>query len=425
MNYLTIKKFAAESGYSEGAVRTKIARGVWLEGEVWVRASDGRSLISVEGFESWVDFYLEGKRERTRIKLEPTPFNLKRAANHRASILQSIENGSFDPLVTLPKSSLAKRMPRLRSEITVGEYLQGWLDRETPHIKASTFQGYLKILNRHLLSAFGKLPLVELSPKHVREYLQTQSSSAKTQRNIVSTLRIALNQAVEDEILDRNPLLDFRIRARKAPVSANEKIDPFDHKERELILDALNGQAKNLIQFAFWTGMRTSELIALNWWDLDLAKGTIRVNKALTQASNVPEEPKTRAGDREVKLLAGALEAIEAQRQYTLLKGEELFQNPRTLERWTGDAPIRKTLWVPALMRAGVRYRNPYQTRHTFALMSLTAGENVMWVSAQMGHKDWGFTARTYARFIDSDHASAGSKLEDLRRGRTVKEGVS
>jgi hypothetical protein len=39
----------------------------------------------------------------------------------------------------------------------------------------------------------------------------------------------------------------------------------------------------------------------------------------------------------------------------------------------------------------------------SLASMCLTTGENVMWVSAQMGHKDWGFTARTYAKFIDSD----------------------
>jgi integrase len=368
-----------------------------------------------------IDFYFEGRRERTRIKLKPTPLNLKRAANHRASILQSIEIGTFDPRVTLPKSSLAKRMPLLKSELTVGDYLESWLDQEEPHIKASTFKGYLKILNHHLIPAFGKIPILELSPKHVREYLQAQTSSAKTQRNIVSPLRIALNQAVEDEILERNPIQDFRVRARKAPVSAIETIDPFDHKERELILGALNGQAQNLIKFAFWTGMRTSELIALNWSDIDQVEGTVRVNKALTQASVEPEEPKTRAGNRDVKLLSGTLEAIEAQRQHTYFRGEELFQNPRTLERWVGDAPIRKTLWVPALRRAGVRYRNPYQTRHTFASMCLTAGENVMWVSAQMGLKDWGFTARTYAKFIDSDQASAGSKLEALQKDQSLK----
>ena len=167
--------------------------------------------------------------------------------------------------------------------------------------------------------------------------------------------------------------------------------------------------------------MRTSELIALNWSDIDQVEGTVRVNKALTQASVEPEEPKTRAGNRDVKLLSGALEAIETQRQHTYFRGEELFQNPRTLERWVGDALIRKTLWVPALRHAGVHYRNPNQTRHTFASICLTAGENVMWVSVQMGHKDWGFTARTYAKFIDSDQSSAGSKLETLQRVLSLK----
>ena len=127
-----------------------------------------------------IDFYYKGKRERVRFKLEPTPLNLKKAARHRASILQSIENGTFDPRVTLPKSSLAKQMPRLKTELTVREYLENWLEQEEPHIKTSTFQGYLKILKHHLIPAFGKTPLVELSPKHVREYLQSQTSSAKT-----------------------------------------------------------------------------------------------------------------------------------------------------------------------------------------------------------------------------------------------------
>lgn len=72
------------------------------------------------------------------------------------------------------------------------------------------------------------------------------------------------------------------------------------------------------------------------------SKETVRINKALTQASAEPEEPKTRAGNRNVKLLSHAIEAIEARRQHTYFRGEELFQNPRTLERWIGDAPISK-----------------------------------------------------------------------------------
>lgn len=54
MRYLTIMKFAAESGYTEDAVRNKIKNGVWLEQVVWLKAPDGRILIDVKGYMAWV-----------------------------------------------------------------------------------------------------------------------------------------------------------------------------------------------------------------------------------------------------------------------------------------------------------------------------------------------------------------------------------
>lgn len=53
--YKTIKKFADESGYTPDAINTKIKRGVWPEGLVWVKAPDGRNLINTEGYELWVE----------------------------------------------------------------------------------------------------------------------------------------------------------------------------------------------------------------------------------------------------------------------------------------------------------------------------------------------------------------------------------
>ena len=98
--------------------------------------------------------------------------------------------------------------------------------------------------------------------------------------------------------------------------------------------------------------------------------------------------PKTYADRRAVKLLRPALEALKAQKEHTFLANREIFQNLRTLERWTGDHSIRKTMWMPAIKKAGVRYRRPYQTRHTYASMMLSAGEPPMSVAKQMGHTD-------------------------------------
>lgn len=55
VRFVTIKKFSAETGYTEGAVRNKISTGVWLQDQVWIKAPDGRVLIDLEHYELWVE----------------------------------------------------------------------------------------------------------------------------------------------------------------------------------------------------------------------------------------------------------------------------------------------------------------------------------------------------------------------------------
>lgn len=55
MKHVTIRKFSEETGYTEHATRSKIKRGDWTEGDLWIRAPDGRILMSLEGYEQWVN----------------------------------------------------------------------------------------------------------------------------------------------------------------------------------------------------------------------------------------------------------------------------------------------------------------------------------------------------------------------------------
>jgi hypothetical protein len=55
LRYVTISKFATESGYTEDAIRSKIRDGIWRESQEWRRAPDGRILIDVDGYHRWVE----------------------------------------------------------------------------------------------------------------------------------------------------------------------------------------------------------------------------------------------------------------------------------------------------------------------------------------------------------------------------------
>jgi len=357
-----------------------------------------------------IDFYYRGVRCREIIKLKPNPKNLSYAAKRKAKIEVEIAHGTFDYAKEFPNSRRAKLFAKKSGDvITVGEYLTQWLDSIKESVKASTFHDYTKIVNNRLIPAFGDKTLAELEIRHVKDWLKTCNGTLKTLNNLISPLRTVLKDAVYDGHIDKNILYGWRINPRDAKKKSSHQVDPFTPEEQQRILNVLEGQSRNLVQFAFWTGLRTSELVALNWDDVDFEAGYVHVNKALTQAADAPEAPKTAAGDRKVKLLEPALQALKAQQCYTRLKNREVFQNPRTNERWKGDQAIRRTLWIPALKKAGVKYRNPYQTRHTYASMMLSAGENIMWVSQQMGHKDSIITAKTYARFLERDDDDAGS----------------
>ncbi|WP_434456550.1 Arm DNA-binding domain-containing protein [Stutzerimonas urumqiensis] len=355
----------------------------------------------------------EGAQCRERLPLEPTPANLKRAEKHKAAIELAIYNGTFDYAATFPKSKRAAKLGYQTGQVPLSEYLPKWLERKEAHLKASTLDGYRKIINGVLIPKLGNAALVRLNRKAVRDALSMIDASNKRLANIQSCLRSALSDAVDDELIDANPLAGWTYSVKEKPKTEDE-IDPFTKEEQRAILEAATGQYRNLLQFAFWTGLRTSELVALEWGDIDWIRGEVRISRGLTMAAKEAELPKTASGIRDVKLLPPAIEALREQKAHTQLAGGVIFHDPRYGKPFLGDQAIRKSFWIPTLRKAGVRYRNPYQTRHTYASMMLSAGEHPMWVAKQMGHSDWSMIARVYGRWIPNEHDTSGSKAVEL-----------
>ncbi len=359
-----------------------------------------------------ISFYYKGARCRERLKLKPTKANLRYAENLKGEIENAIAKGTFDYAETFPNSTKAKIFAKVAGAvISVEDALKTWLKGIEPQIERSTYIDYRNTVNNHLIPTFGELKLSELNRAHIKDWAAGKDASRKRIANILSPLRQMLADAVDAEQIGKNPLHGWTYKKRE-PVKVRDDIDPFTLEEQTAIITKLPDQAANLIQFAFWTGLRTSELIALEWGDIDWVRGVAWVRRAKVRGELKP--PKTEAGIREVKLLPPAVMALNTQKSHTFMTGQEVFHNPRTNSPWEGDGAIRKTAWVYALKKAGVRYRRPYQTRHTYASMMLTAGENPVWVATQMGHRDWSMIIRVYGRWIPEADPNAGSKAAAL-----------
>jgi integrase len=379
-----------------------------------------------------ISFQYNGKRCRERIPLPPTTANLKRAEQHRANILYEISRGTFDYAQVFPKSNRALEHAKVPGDVLLaGKYLEEWFERKAPKLAASTHREWNGIVTKMLIPKFKETAISALTRRDIKKWLEDldlerkKPLSNKRLANIQTVFRVALNDAVEDELLESNVLAGYtysRELPRQFSEHDDDQVDPFSIDEQAAILEALSPQISNLIKFAIWSGLRTSELVALNWSDIDWRKGFVRVRKALTFAAKGKfEATKTKAGRRDVKLLAPALEALNAQKPFTYLLDGAVFHNPHTNARWTGDMPIWG-MWQSAIRRAKVRYRKPYNTRHTYASMMLSAGEHPMWVAKQMGHADTAMIMRVYGQWMPDADASAGAKAVSIFAPETKTE---
>lgn len=350
--------------------------------------------ITIRGNSAQIAFTYQGVRCRESIPIPPTKTAQKELALKLQSIKYEIKIGTFDYNRHFPYSKKAKEFRKNRPDLyTIKEALISWLQRNQAKLQLSTLQDYNSAIYHHLIPTFGNLTISDLTASKVKEWLSELSCSNKRKGNILIPLRQTFEELYHDEIIDKNPLT----RVKNLPNKTREP-EPFTQEEIAKILNELKGQAKNLIQFAFYSGLRTSELIALRWQDVDLKHNRIFVRAAYVRGQL--KDTKTKSGKREVTLQPQAREALLNQHAFTEKQNETVFHDPYTNQPWTNDQPIRKKIWIPTLKKANIKYRNPYQTRHTFASMMLSRGKHYMWVASQMGHKDWGMIIKVYGRWI-------------------------
>jgi integrase len=355
-----------------------------------------------------ISFYYRGVRCFETLKIDVTAANLKYASRLRGEILNAIERGSFSYADYFPNSKRAQIFGHSPTKVTIKQLLDEFLEDASQTKETSTYRGYEKVCNAHLLPQFGNMMIQDLQPTILRQWIRSLNCTSKTVSNILIPLRAVIDQALVDQHIKENPLNSIIIDKllKKETKKSDYKPDPFSIDEINKILDFAEGQVRNLFQFAFFTGLRVSELIGLRWEDVSWENQLIRVEETIVAKES--KGPKTEAGVRDVLILPPALEALEKQKAYTFAHKGRVFFNPQTNKAWETSQQIRRTQWMHILKKAGIRYRNTYQTRHTYASMMLSQGENLMWVSKQLGHVDVEMVIKTYGRWIPDPSSVSG-----------------
>jgi len=299
------------------------------------------------------------------------------------------------------------------------DYAQEWLN--SLQIVESTRKNYRSTMQNYWVPHLAHLPIDAVSPVLMRKIVNgIEWTSPVRRKNAVRLVTSLFNQAISDELIQRNP-------ARSIPATrvVKRELDPFSRAEADAVIAKLYEVTSGLqtiyacfFEFSFYTGMRPGEAMALRWSEVDTHNRTARVCR-IRLYGKIQERTKTKTS-REVLLNDQALQALEKARPLTAARSDYVFAPEGSgdkSELYVRSETGPKRYWLLALRKLGMRHRRMYDTRHTYATMCLMAGMNPAFIASQLGHSVQ-ILLSTYARWISSPNDwSELEKLDMLQNG--------
>jgi integrase len=308
---------------------------------------------------------------------------------------------------------------------TFSQYVEHWLKTHTVDLKASTVACYKSSVRAHLIPAFGNRPLTAITPGDINRFrADLPGKAAKTVTMLLTLLGKILSDAVSDGYLKLSPMSGVK----RPPKDRSTKGRALQPEEIARLLNTLDADFELQVRFALLTGLRQGEQFGLRWEDVDFRAGTIRVERSLSWlwgsdaggAHYRMETPKTEAGNRLVDIGPGLLAD---------LRELHLRQGRRKGLIWAADPEGRTPVvpqtiyrrhFKPALQAAGIEGRvRWHDLRHTFGSLKIAQGEDIVYVSRQLGHANVSMTVDTYSHQIRARRPEAAARTEELLFGTT------
>lgn len=311
---------------------------------------------------------------------------------------------------------------KIKPDMRFGDWINYWYENHSkPSIRPTTQKGYEEWIYVHAIPALGHIKLNKLTQADCQKFLNEMKAngrkihrdtkgpgmSEKSVRSCYHMIRMALERAVKDGLIKKNPILGV-------------KLPPPEHKEMKLLsmeeIQRFLIQAKEegmyeLFLLELTTGLRRGELLALTWDDLNFETGELCINKQFTPAGGkiILCEPKTKAAFRNIILPPPMVEVL---REYK----RSIFSHLMFPSRIKPDQPIdpgyiRKRL-QQILEHAECKKVRFHDLRHTFATMSLEHGMDIKTLSAIIGHVSSRTTLNIYTHITSEMQENAAANID-------------
>lgn len=309
--------------------------------------------------------------------------------------------------------------------LTLDQYFEEWIDHKRGTVKENSIRSYKAMYQSRLSPILGKKKVRQIERREVLAAQKALSDDLKTSgvNYCIMLLGMILKEAVNDEIITRNPAQGIKAQKRTEPKAAETIHRALTLEEQRLFMD----EAKTDYYYEFFalmlcTGLRCGEAAALTWNDIDYKNNVIHVTKTVTRTEESKAAigtPKSAAGIRDIPLTETAKSILKQQR---MKYGVIPMKNTRIFQRVYGGI-IESADTKEALERIADRIREKgyeferitnHCFRDTFATRFIEQGGTPQTLKTILGHSSLAMTMDLYA------HVLPNTRQEEMNRIQIV-----
>lgn len=299
------------------------------------------------------------------------------------------------------------------------KWLWFWIDNYVkPTAKNNTYSRYSQLMRNHIIPNFGTYDLNALSPLDIQAMVtkllengNTKTGaglSSNTVNSVISVIQNSLYMAYS--VGETSTYVGNKI---KRPKISEKQVACFSIEEQKKIEQyVLNHKKDKLfgIVLCLYTGLRIGELLALEWTDIDFAKGILTVNKTCYDGSvngklvRMVDTPKTTTSIRIIPLPKQLIPLLKSLKKRSNCKCVIANNDKPVLVR-----SYQRTFEL-ILKKLSISHKGFHSLRHTFATRALECGMDVKTLSEILGHKNPTITLNRYA------HSMLEHKKEMMNR---------